>query len=205
MQKKVESLDNKLTGVKTRKGVSRFEDAAQMFIQLEGRFLELVLQVNNLDYQIDALSAFRELKEAINDQDVVEIKKLSGQFYEHPHYNDTDKDLYDLFKASGTRSIIHSKSQGTTMPFLALAISMALGEYTSSDKGKEDWTMNVEKFIDFSENSGSLRTPKSRIHKLVGLLDNKEIREKIRNYQKTEAGKISIAAYYLLKIRVKVQ
>ena len=91
------------------------------------------------------------------------------------------------------------------MPFLALAIAMALGEYTSSDKGKEDWVMNVEKYIHFSEKYDSLRTPKSRINKLVGMLDDKEIRNIIKNYQKTEAGKISIAAYYLLKIKVKVQ
>ena len=208
LQKKTESLGNKLIGIKTHKDEKRiYEDSAPLFIPLESRFLELVFQVTNLDYQIDMLSAFRELMEEISNQDTdtIEIKKLSGQFYEHPHYNDTDKDLYDLFKASGTGSIIHSKSQGTTMPFLALIIAMVIGEYTSSDKGKENWIMNVEKYIDFSENNGSLRTPKSRINKLVGLLDNKGIRDKIKNYQKTEAGKISIAAYYLLKIKVKVQ
>lgn len=206
LQKKTEILDNKLIGIKTRKGEKRiYEDAAPLFIPLEGRFLELVFQVTNLDYQIDILSAFRELIEAISIQNIIEIKKLSGQFYEHPHYNDTDKDLYDLFKASGTGSIIHPKSQGTTMPFLALVLAMAVGEYSSSDKGKDDWIINVEKYIDFSENKSSLRTPKSRINKLVGLLDNKEIHDKIKIYQKTEAGKISIAAYYLLKVKVKVQ
>ena len=206
LQKKTESLGNKLTGIKTRKGEKRiYEDAAPLFIPLEGRFLELVFQVTNLDYQIDILSAFRELMEAISIQDTIEIKKLSGQFYEHPHYNDTDKDLFDLFKASGTGSIIHSKSQGTTMPFLALVLAMAVGEYSSSDKGKDGWVINIEKYIDFSENKSSLRTPKSRINKLVGLLDNKEIHDKIKNYQKTETGKIGIAAYYLLKIKVKVQ
>ena len=206
LQKKIESVGKKLKGIKTRKCVSRFEDAAQQFIPLENVFLELVLQVTNLDYQIDALSAFRELREAIiNDQNAEEIKTLSEQFYEHPHFNNTDKELYDLFKSSGTWSIIHTKSKGTTMPFLALAIAMALGEYTSSNKGKEVWVMNVEKYIHFSEKYDSLRTPKSRINKLVGMLDDKEIRDIIKNYQKTEAGKISIAAYYLLKIKVKVQ
>lgn len=206
LQRKTESLDKKLTGIKTRKGVSRFEDAAQQFIPLENIFLELVLQVTNLDYQIDALSAFHELRETIRgDKNPETIKTHSEWFYEHPHFNDTDKELYDLFKSSGTGSIIHTKSNGTTMPFLALAIAMALGEYTSSDKGKEDWVMNVEKYIHFSEKYDSLRTPKNRINKLVGMLDDKEIRDIIKNYQKTEAGKISIAAYYLLKIKVKVQ
>lgn len=206
LQRKTESLDKKLTGIKTRKGVSRFEDTAQQFIPLENIFLKLVLQVTNLDYQIDVLSAFRELREAIiGDKNPETIKTHSEQFYEHPHFNYTDKELYDLFKSSGTGSIIHTKSNGTTMPFLALAIAMALGEYTSSDRGKEDWVMNVEKYIHFSEKYDSLRTPKSRINKLVGMLDDKEIRDIIKNYQKTDAGKISIAAYYLLKIKVKVQ
>lgn len=206
MQRKTESLDNKLTGIKKRKGMIRYEDAALLFIPLEDMFLKLVQQVTNLDYQIDSLSAFRELREAIiSNQNAEEIKTLSEQFYEHPHFNNADKDLYDLFKSSGTGSIIHTTSNGTTMPFLALAIAMALGEYTSSDKGKEDWVMNVEKYIHFSEKYDSLRTPKSRINKLVGMLDDKEIRNIIKNYQKTEAGKISIAAYYLLKIKVKVQ
>ena len=204
-QKNTESLGNKLAGIKKRKGVIRYEDAAPIFIPLENMFLVLVQQVTNLDYQIDILSKFQALREEINTLAKETIKDKVGEIYEHPHYNNTDKDLFELFKVSGTKSIFHTRSSGTTAPFLALALSMILGEYKSSDKGGEDWTMNVERYIDFSDNNGSLRTPKDRIQKLVGLLRRQEIRDEIRNYRKTEAGKISIAAYYLLRIRMKVQ
>ena len=70
------------------------------------------------------------------------------------------------------------------MPFLALVLAMIEKEYISTDNGKEEWFINVDKYIDFSKNEGSLRTLKSRINKLVGLIENKDVLGKIKNYQK---------------------
>ena len=95
-------------------------------------------------------------------------------------------------------------SQGATMPFLALVLAMVEKEYTSIDNRKKGWFINVDKYIDFSNNNGSLRTAKSRINKLVSILNENEIREKIKTYQRTEVGKISITAYYLLKIKISI-
>lgn len=156
------------------------------------------------------LKVFREIRDEIRDEckkgkiKKDEIKELVTQFLEHPHHDHVDQDLYDIFKESGTGSIIHSRSQGATTPFLALVLAMIEKEYISTDNGKEEWFINVDKYIDFSKNEGSLRTLKSRINKLVGLLENKDVLGKIKNYQKTEAGRISITAYYLLKVKVSI-
>ena len=113
--------------------------------------------------------------------------------------------IYITFlKISGTGSIIHSRSKGATTPFLALVLAMVEKEYVSIDNRGEDWFINVERYIDLSKNEGSLRTIKSRINKLVSLLENKDVLGKIKNYQKTDAGKISITAYYLLKVKVSI-
>lgn len=203
LQKKMEAINNKLTNIKKR--VNRFKDGSRLFIPLENGYLAFVLQVATLGHQIDILYFFNELKEKIGRLNKLEIKGCVNRLYQHPHYHYTDKYLFDLFKASGTKSIIHNASGGTTMPFLALALAMAEGKYESYDKGGKHWDINVEKYLDLSDNHGSLRTPKSRINNLVGLLDNKEIRDKIKNYQKKDLGKISVAAYYLLRIKINIQ
>lgn len=211
LQKKLDILEGKILGVKKVKGVNvNFEEAALKFPPIEWAFIDLSSEIKNLDYQIDMLKVFRELRDEIKDEckkgkiKKDEIKELVTQFLEHPHHDNVDQDLYDIFKESGTGSIIHSRSQGATMPFLALVLAMIEKEYISTDNGKEEWFINVDKYIDFSKNEGSLRTLKSRINKLVGLLENKEVLAKIKKYQKTEAGRISITAYYLLKMKVSI-
>ena len=155
------------------------------------------------------LKVFRELRDELKKSEKGkiqkdEIKELVTQFLEHPHNDHVDQDLYHLFKNSGTGSIIHSRSKGATTPFLALVLAMVEKEYVSIDNRGEDWFINVERYIDLSKNEGSLRTIKSRINKLVSLLENKDVLGKIKNYQKTDAGKISITAYYLLKVKVSI-
>jgi len=211
LQRKLDVLEGKILSVKKVKGVNvNFEEAALKFPPIEWAFIDISSEIKNLDYQIDMLKVFREIRDEIRDEckkgkiKKDEIKELVTQFLEHPHHDHVDQDLYDIFKESGTGSIIHSRSQGATTPFLALVLAMIEKEYISTDNGKEEWFINVDKFIDFSKNEGSLRTLKSRINKLVGLLENKDVLGKIKNYQKTEAGRISITAYYLLKVKVSI-
>ena len=211
LQKRLETLEGKLSGIKKTKGNTvNFEDSVLKFPPIEWAFIDLSSEIKNFDYQLDMIKVFRELRDEIKDEckkgkiKKDEIKELATQFLEHPHNDHVDQDLYDIFKNSGTSSIIHSRSQGATMPFLALVLAMIEKEYTSIDNGKEDWFINVDKYIDFSKNEGSLRTLKSRINKLVCLLENKDVLEKIKSYQKTEAGKISITAYYLLNVKVSI-
>ncbi|MBO7069515.1 MAG: hypothetical protein J6W52_12725 [Bacteroidaceae bacterium] len=211
LQKKLASLEGKFLYVKKAKsGIVCFEESLLKFLPVEWEFIDLLSEFKNLDYQIDMLSVFWELRNEVKSEckkGIIKkdkIKDLTNQFLEHPHYDYVDQDLYGLFKTSGTGSIIHPKSQGATMPFLALVLAMVEQEYISTDRGKEDWFINIDRYIDFRKNTGSLRTAKNRINKLVSLLDRKDIREKIRKYQKTEAGKISITAYYLQKIKVSV-
>lgn len=211
LQKRLGNLEGKLSGIKKIKGNTViFEDSVLKFPPVEWAFIDLSSEIKNFDYQLDMLKVFRELRDEIKDEckkgkiKKDEIKELATQFLEHPHNDHVDKDLYDIFKNSGTSSIIHSRSQGATMPFLALVLAMIEKEYISTDNGKEDWFINVDKYIDFSKNEGSLRTQKSRINKLVCLLENKEVLEKIKSYQKTEVGKISITAYYLLNVKVSI-
>lgn len=206
-QKKLNDLQHKMSHINPKDSHVNFEDAIVKFRPLELEFVDLCHEIKNLDYQIDMLGIFQKIavelkKEKIN---IVNIKELVTEFLEHAHKDSVDKGLFDYFKNnSGTGSVIHPKSKGATMPFLALVLAMVLNEYVSEDHGKEDWSINVEKYIDFSKYTNSLRTPKNRINKLVSLLDRKEIREMIKNYQKTEAGKISVTAYYLLKVKVKI-
>ena len=211
LQKKLDVLEGKILSVKKVKGVNvNFEEAALKFPPIEWAFMDISSEIKNLDYQIDMLKVFTETRDEIRDEckkgkiKKDEIKELVTQFLEHPHHDHVDQDLYDIFKESGTGSIIHSRSQGATTPFLALVLAMIEKEYISTDNGKEEWFINVDKYIDFSKNEGSLRTLKSRINKLVGLLENKDVLGKIKNYQKTEAGRISITAYYLLKVKVSI-
>lgn len=214
LQKKLNTLENKLSAIKKVKGKTVcFEDAVIRFSPIEWEYLSLSSDIKNLDCQIGMLRVFRELraeikneyKKGIIDKDV--IKDLVTQFLEYPHNNSVDKYLYDIFKDNGgTGSIIHNKSQGATMPFMALVLAMAEQEYASFDNGKDGWFINVDKYFDLSsyDSSYKLRTPKNRINKLVGLLDRKDIREKIKKYQTQEFGKISVTAYYLLKVKVNI-
>lgn len=211
LQQRLDRLEGKLLNIKKVKGnFINFEDAVQKFLSIECDFFDLASEIKNFDYQIDMLKVFRELRDEIKDEckkGIIKndkIKDLATQFLEHPHNGEVDKDLYDIFRSSGTGSIIHSRSKGATMPFLALVLAMTEKEYVSTDNGKEDWFINVDKFIDFGKNEGSLRTQRNRINKLVGLLTNGDVFRKIRNYQKTKAGKISITAYYLLKVKVSI-
>lgn len=210
LQKKLESLEYKFMAI--RKVGDRninFVDAIQKFQKkIEWNFIDLCSEIKNFDYQISMLKTFKELRDVCKKKDIDKnnVKELVTQFLELPHQEDVDKELFDIFKSSGTGSMIHSRSKGATSPFLALVLAMVEGEYTSIDNGKENWTINVvDKYMDFSENEGSLRTPKNRINKLVSLLGRTDIRESIKNYQKKpEAGKISITAYYLLRVKISI-
>ena len=173
-------------------------------------------EIKYLDYQIDMLKHLNELKSEIRKSTIngeinkIKIGELATQFLEHPHKDHVDENLYNIFKRSGTESIIHPKSQGATLPFFALVLAMVEKEYVSIDNGKEDWTINVDKYIEYRkkkdkyEYSSSLRTPKNRINKLISLLNRKDVIEEIKKYQDTEVGRISITAYYLLKIKISM-
>lgn len=210
LQKKLGVLEGKLLGIKKSKGETViFENSVLKFPSIEWSFIDIASEIKNLDCQIDMLKVFRELRDELKKSEKGkiqkdEIKELVTQFLEHPHNDHVDQDLYHLFKNSGTGSIIHSRSKGATTPFLALVLAMVEKEYVSIDNRGEDWFINVERYIDLSKNEGSLRTIKSRINKLVSLLENKDVLGKIKNYQKTDAGKISITAYYLLKVKVSI-
>ena len=213
LQKKLSTLGNRLLTIKKVKGKNiYFEEAVLRFSPIEWEYQGLSSDIQNLDFQIGMLKVLQELKAEIKDDkgtgnwDKDVIKDLVTQFLEYPHNNSVDRCLFDIFKESGTGSIIHNKSQGATMPFMALVLAMVEQEYTSIDKGKEGWFINVDKYLDYSnyKDSDKLRTPKNRINKLVRILDRKDVREKIKKYQTQEFGKISVTAYYLLKVKVNI-
>lgn len=123
----------------------------------------------------------------------------------HPHKDGTDKELYDLFKSGGTGSIISSSSKGqATLAFSALVIAMACGEYISIDNGKENWILNVTDYINLDEYNGSLRPPKIRINKTVSILGRSNIQDIIKKYSRTVAGRISVTAFYLQKVKIRI-
>ena len=217
LQKKLGQLEDKFGNIKLRKGKKiLFEEALKRFLSIEWYFIDMSSEIKYLDYQIDMLKHLNELKSEIRKSTIngeinkIKIGELATQFLEHPHKDHVDENLYNIFKRSGTESIIHPKSQGATLPFFALVLAMVEKEYVSIDNGKEDWTINVDKYIEYRkkkdkyEYSSSLRTPKNRINKLISLLNRKDVIEEIKKYQDTEVGRISITAYYLLKIKISM-
>lgn len=133
------------------------------------------------------------------------VREHATLFYERVEYFGTDMDLFNFFKGGGTKSLIHSKTEGeVTLAFLGLFIAMVLGEYVSVDNGKEDWLLNVEDFIDLSAYHGSLRIPRQRINRTVKLLEQPEVRGKIMQYQRSRTGCLSVAAYFLMKVKLRM-
>ena len=207
-REKLEILDEEIRTLK-RENV-RYEDASQKFLALEDLFNDLCSCIARLYYQVELLDRFEKIRERYKKRTCIGISNDADWFWEIPHLYSVDREILEIFrKEGGTSSIIHSKSKGVTMPFLALLLAMLCGEYKSVDKGGEDWTINVGKYIDFRKDKDkyeykTLRTAKNRINKLVGLLDRDDIREIIKKYQETEEGKISVLAYYLLKVKVSI-
>lgn len=207
-REKLEILDEHIRTIK-RENV-RYEDASQKFLALEDLFNDLCSSITRLYLQVELLDRFEKIRKTYKQSTYIKISNNADWFWEIPHLYSLDSKILEIFrKEGGTGSIIHSKSKGVTMPFLALLLAMLCGEYKSVDKGGEDWTINVGKYIDFRKDKDkyeykTIRTAKNRINKLVGLLDRDDIREQIKKYQETEEGRISVLAYYLLKVKVSI-
>lgn len=197
--------------------VHNFDEFQRDFLLIEDYFIDCLKDVIILRDQTAMLKQYLAVWELINKSkndvnrhhDVLlknKIKECAKQYYERVCYFSTDKELFDIFTTyGGTKSIIHSKTGGgVTLAFLALFITMVCEEFVSIDNGKEDWSLNIADYIDFSEYHGSLRTPKNRIKKTISLLDKTEIRNTIKQYQLTRTGCISIAAFCLLKVKLSI-
>ena len=197
-----------------------FADFEPEFLLYEWHYIDCLTDLKSLRDQTVMLKEYMAVWNLIHgrketEEDAIRIdgacrkiiKEKAKLFFERVCSFGTDKYLFDIFRNHGTtKSIIHSKTEGeVTLAFLALFIAMACGEYVSIDNGKEDWYLNIAQYIDFSKYKASLRTPKNRINKTVGLLDKKEIRDLIRQYQLTRQGKISVSAFCLLNIRLFIK
>ena len=196
-----------------------FDEAEREFLLLERSYLDAVSDLIMLHDQTFTLKKILLLKESLLSFDEMdknisalngqkeEIKKSVTKLYKNLVENGTDKDLLDIFKQGGTKTIIHSATkQMVSMPYLALAIAMAKGEYVSFDNGTVYWLINVLNYINLEKYASkeSSRMPKLRINNTVGLLENKEIRESIWRYQMTKPGSISVVAYFLLNMKVVI-
>ena len=206
--KKLDTLNGKFQDVRMARGrENAFEEALPRIPALEASFIDLAEETRLACFQIDMLKVFRELREKLATTSKEDIKELAKQFWEHPHKDEVDKELFDIFRErGGTETMIASSSKGVSRPFLALLLAMVCGEYSSVDNGKREWTINVAQYIDFSgyAKKDSLRKPKREMNRFVGLLIKPEIREMIKQYRQTDAGEISISAYYLQKVKVYV-
>ena len=193
-----------------------FNEVKNEFILFETRYTDFLAEVLRLKSQVTMLDEYVNLRDLIRkvsnaeenavDADIItEIKNHATRFFKQTVDWGTDKELFDIFKEGGIKSIVSAKTQGeVTMNYLALIIAMACGEFVSIDYRNEDWMMNVTKFIDLKNYDGSLRMPKLRILRTISILDKKEIREMIRRYQCTKEGTISIASFLLLKIKLSI-
>ncbi len=211
LQKKIESLENKVSGIKQAGGqYVTFENALLKIPSLEKPFVDLCSDIKNIGNQIGMLNVFVDLRAEVKrackggTADKNKIKSQVTDFLEYPHNNHVDLKVFDLFKTSDTNSFISSSSRGATMAFTALVLAMVEGEYKSIDRGKEDWSINIDKYIDFSKYTKSLRTPKNRINKLVSRLGREDVRKEIEDYRTSEDGKYSITAYYLLRVKLTI-
>ena len=199
--------------------VHTFHEFLRDFLVVEDYFLDCLLDVKILRDQTAMLKQYLIVWDMINKKTgehtlhkensaiKVRIKECAKLFYERVCSFDTDKTLFDIFtKCGGTKSIIHAKTGGgVTLAFLALFISLVQGQFVSVDDGKEAYRLNIAHYIDFSQYHGSLRTPKNRINKMVSLLDKPEIRNKIKQYQLTREGRISVAAFSLLNMKITIK
>lgn len=200
---KVARIEGKINNIKS----TTFNEIELCKASFEWDFIECMSEIDNLGNQIDMLKSLLEIKTAIESKknDKERIRTLVTQFLMHPHKDGTDKELYDLFKSGGTGSIISSSSKGqATLAFSALVIAMACGEYISIDNGKENWILNVTDYINLDEYNGSLRPPKIRINKTVSILGRSNIQDIIKKYSRTVAGRISVTAFYLQKVKIRI-
>lgn len=199
--------------------IHTFHEFLRDFLVVEDYFLDCLMDIKILRDQTAMLKQYLTVWDMINKTNgehilhnensaiKVRIKECAKLFYERVCSFDTDKTLFDIFtKCGGTKSIIHAKTGGgVTLAFLALFISLVQGQFVSVDDGKEAYRLNIAHYIDFSQYHGSLRTPKNRINKMVSLLDKPEIRNKIKQYQLTREGRISVAAFSLLNMKITIK
>lgn len=195
--------------------IHTFHEFLRDFLVVEDYFLDCLMDIKILRDQTAMLKQYLTVWDMINKTNgehilhnensaiKVRIKECAKLFYERVCSFDTDKTLFDIFtKCGGTKSIIHAKARGgVTLAFLALFVSLVQGQYVSIEDGKENYT----EYIDLSQYHGSLRTPKNRINKMVSLLDKPEIRNKIKQYQLTREGRISVAAFSLLNMKITIK
>lgn len=208
IQEKLESLEAKFRSVKIKaRGNLNFDEALPKIPSLESKFIDLSSEIKYIDYQIQMLKIYKELKDNLNKYSKEDIKESASDFWEYPHKHLVDQGLFDILRTKcDVGAIKHPKSggdRGVTMPYLALLLAMVCGEYISVDKGKEDWYINIADYIDLSKyKEESLRTPKNRINKFISVLRNQDVREAISRYMKTKVGKMSISAVLLFKMKV---
>ncbi len=189
-------------------------EATPGFSSFESDFFDCVDNVMDLSYQTKILLVFLNFKEQLEkqrkeqkpDADVMKkIKDAATNFYRIILERGTDESLLQIFKdGSGSNSIIHSRSKGVTVPFLALAIAMAYGEYISIDNGKDGWTVNVTDCMDLHENK-DMRVPKVKINKLFCFLRRDIVMKKIKKFHCPKENKISVLAYLIQHIKLTIQ
>lgn len=206
---RLDSLEAKFSSVKKKaRGTLNFDEAFPKIPSLESKFIDLSSEIKYIDYQIQMLKIYKELRDNLNKYSKEDIKESASDFWEYPHKHLVDQGLFDILRSKcNPGSIKSSKSggnKGVSMSYLALLLAMVCGEYVSIDNGKEGWYINVADYIDLSKykKEESLRTPKSRINDFVSVLRDKDVRESISEYMKTKVGKMSISAVLLLKMKV---
>lgn len=206
---KLDSLETMFKSVKfkARRVPLNFDEALSKIPSLERKFIDLSSDIKYIDYQIQMLKIYMELKDKLSEWSKEQIKESASDFWEYPHKHLVDQGLFDILRNKcNPGSIKSSKSggnKGVSMSYLALLLAMVCGEYVSIDNGKEGWYINVADYIDLSKyKEESLRTPKSRINDFVSVLRDKDVRESISEYVKTKVGKMSISAVLLLKMKV---
>ena len=208
IQEKLDSLEAKFKSVKVKaRGNVNFDEALPKIPSLESKFIDLSSEIKYIDYQIQMLKIYKELRDNLSKYSKEDIKESASDFWEYPHKHLVDQGLFDILRNKcNPGSIKSSKSggnKGVSMSYLALLLAMVCGEYISIDNGREGWFINVADYIDLSNyKEESLRTPKSRINDFVSVLRDKDVRESINRYMKTKVGRMSISAVLLLNIKV---
>jgi hypothetical protein len=207
IQERLDSLETKFKSVKIKaRGTLNYDEALPKIPSLESKFIDLSSEIKYIDYQIQMLKIYKELRDNLNKYSKEVIKESASDFWEYPHKHLVDQGLFDILRTKcDVGAIKHPKSggdRGVTMPYLALLLAMVCGEYISVDNGKEDWDINIANYIDLSNYTKSLRTPKNRINKFIGVLKSQDVRDSISQYMKTKVGKMSVSAVLLLKIKV---
>lgn len=185
----------------------RFTTSVNDFVCLESPFLETLTKIMSLKNHVGMLNAYLNLRYAVeempdyNDPGYRQIiKNKATAFMRYPAEKGVDSELYDILKEnSATKTIIHNAASGISMPYLALAVAMALGQFSCSQEETHDviWP----KYIDCPRNT----TTKRRIIKLLEMLNDAVVKEKIENYRLgTWEGGISLSAYLLQRIQVSI-